>query len=68
MEKWAPLVLPDLLDPLDLLELPEVDSTSSASHFRRRPPIPSVAAMATALMTPTCSAIVTRRSTPPSRP
>lgn len=43
----VPLDLPDLLDPLDL---PVVDLTSSASLFRRRPPIPSVAAT-TALTT-----------------
>ena len=43
------LDLPDLLDPLDL---PVVDSTSSASLFRRRLPIPSVLAT-TALTTPT---------------
>lgn len=41
--------LPDLLDPQDL---PVVDSTSSASLFRRRHPIPSVVAT-TALTTPT---------------
>lgn len=44
------LDLPDLLDPLDLLA---VDSTSSASLFRRRHPIPTVVADTTALMTPT---------------
>lgn len=42
----------DLPDPLDLLELPVVDSTSSASLFRRRLPIPSVEAT-TALTIPT---------------
>lgn len=65
-EKWALLVLLDLLDLLDPLELLVVDSTLSASLFRRRPLIPSV--VATALMTLTCSVIVTRRLTPPSRP
>lgn len=42
----------DFPDPLDPLVLPVVDSTSSASLFRRRLPIPSVEA-ATALTTPT---------------
>lgn len=45
-------VLLDLLDPLDPLDLLAVDSTSSASLFRRRHPIPTVAAT-TALTTPT---------------
>lgn len=40
------------LDPLDPLELPVVDSTSSANLFRRRLPIPSVEAT-TAPTTPT---------------
>lgn len=42
----------DFPDPLDPLELPVVDSTLSASLFRRRLPIPSVEAT-TALTTPT---------------
>lgn len=45
-------MLLDFPDPLDPLELPVADSTSSASLFRRRLPIPSVEAT-TALMTPT---------------
>lgn len=47
--------LQDLPEPLDPPDLPAVDSTSSASLFRRRDPIPSAAATAatTALMTPT---------------
>lgn len=45
-------VLLDSLDPLDPLELPVVDSTSSANLFRRRLPIPSVEAT-TAPTTPT---------------
>ncbi len=44
-------VLPDLLDLPDPPDLPAVDSTSSASPFRRRHLIPSVAAT-TVLTTP----------------
>jgi len=52
-EIWDLLVLPDLLDPLVPLDLPEADSTSSASPSRRRLPIPSVAAADTVPMPPT---------------
>lgn len=41
-ERWDLLDLLDLPDLLDPLDLPAVDSTSSASLFRRRPLIPSV--------------------------
>lgn len=60
-------VLLDFPDPLDPLELPVEDLTSSASLFRRRLPIPSVEAT-TVLMTPTWCTTVTWRLTPPSRP
>lgn len=51
MERWDLLVLLDLPDQLDPLDLPALDSTSSASLFRRRHPIPTVVAT-TALTTP----------------
>ena len=60
-------VLPDLQDLPDPLALPVADSTSSASHLRRRHPIPSVEAD-TALTTPKWCKIATWRLTPPSRP